>query len=98
MIDTLPCQNAKDIAKDAKLLLCESTYLEEHKELALLHKHLTAKQAALIAQEAGAHQLVLTHFSARYINLKPFEEEAKAIFPNTIVADDLMVIPFIKSP
>lgn len=98
VIDTRQCQNAIDIARNAKLLLCESTYLEEHKELAAKHLHLTAKQAAAIAKEANAHQLVLTHFSARYQNLKGFEIEAREIFPNTLVADDLLTFPLPKSP
>lgn len=97
VIDTLPCQSAIDIAHNASLLLCESTYLEEHKDLAMRHNHLTAKQAATIAKQAGAKELILTHFSARYINLKPFEEEARTIFPNTYVADDFVTFQFHKS-
>lgn len=97
VIDTLPCSNAIEIARGANLLLCESTYLEEHKQLALLHNHLTAKQAALIAKEAGVKQLILTHFSARYQNLKNFEIEARSIFPNTYIADDLITFPFPKT-
>ncbi len=96
VIDTLPCQNAIDIAKDATLFLCESTYAEEHHELARLHNHMTAKQAAAIAKQAGAKTLILTHFSARYQNLKIFEQEARTIFPNTFVADDLEVFQFPK--
>lgn len=96
VIDTLYCPQAIAIAKDASLLLCESTYLEEHKELAHQHKHLTAKQAALIAKEANAKCLILTHFSARYQNLKIFESEARAIFPHTFVADDLLSFSFAK--
>jgi ribonuclease Z len=96
VIDTVPCQSAIDIARNASLFLCESTYLDEHKELAKLHHHLTAKQAALIAKQADAQKLILTHFSARYQNLKAFELEARTIFPNTYVADDLVTFPFPK--
>lgn len=96
-LDTLPCQNAIDIARNANLFLCESTYLDEHKELATLHKHMTAKQAAKIAKEAGAERLILTHFSARYQSLKPFETEARTIFPETYTADDLIIFPFPKT-
>jgi ribonuclease Z len=96
VIDTLPCQHAVDIARGATLFLCESTYLEEHRELALMHNHLTAKQAALIAKEAGVRELILTHFSARYQNVKAFEQEARTIFPPTHAADDLMTFPFPK--
>lgn len=96
VIDTSPCRAAIVAAKDAKLLVCESTYLEAEKALAKKHRHLTAKQAATIAKEAGAQHLILTHFSARYLNLEPFLEEARSIFPNTDVADDLKRFPFPK--
>ncbi len=91
--DTRLCQNAFAIAKDAKLLLCESTYLEEHKTLAKKHFHLTAKQAATIAKDAGAKKLILTHFSARYLKTQDFENEAREIFPNTEAAEDMRVFP-----
>lgn len=94
VIDTTYCKQAVAIAKGAKVLLCESTYLEAEKELAQKHHHLTAKQAARIAKEAGVQQLILTHFSARYQDLEPFALEAKEIFPNTLIAEDLKVLPF----
>lgn len=95
-IDTLPCPNLIRIASHAKIFLCESTYLETHRDLAREHYHLTAKQAAEVAKEAQAQQLVLTHFSARYQDLTDFEKEARAVFPNTVVAEDLKQIPFPK--
>lgn len=97
VIDTRYCKNAIDIAKNVRILLCESTYMEEHKELAYQHFHLTAKQAATIAKEAGAQQLILTHYSARYQNLKDMELEAKEVFPNTHLAEDLKRFPFPKN-
>jgi len=93
-IDTLPCKGLSRVAKGAKLFLCESTYLERHKHLAKQNYHLTAKQAASIAKEAGAQQLVLTHFSARYSEEEEFAKEAREIFPNTVAAEDLKQIPF----
>ena len=94
VIDTKPCQNAIDLAKGAKLLLCESTYLEEHRDLAKSHDHMTAKQAATIAKQAGVQKLILTHFSARYRDLLPFAEEAAEIFPNVDTADDFRRFEF----
>lgn len=96
VIDTLSCRGALDAAKDADLLLCESTYTEEHRDLAQQYLHMTAKQAAEIAKKAGARMLVLTHFSARYLDLDAFLKEARPIFPNTFVAEDLRVFPFPK--
>ena len=94
VIDTRPCTAAVELAKGARLLLCESTYLESERLLALNHHHLTAKEAAQIALQAGAQQLVLTHFSARYRDSALFENEARQLFPNTYAADDLKVFPF----
>lgn len=95
--DTKPCPNTFQIAKDAKILLCESTYLEEHRDLADKHYHLTAKQAATIAKEAQVETLILTHFSARYLNVQDFEKEAREVFPNTLAAEDLKIFPFPRS-
>lgn len=79
-------------------MLCESTYLEEHRHLAESHYHMTAKQAATQALAAGAQQLVLTHFSARYLNSKEFEIEAGKIFPNVTAAEEFRSYPFPKNP
>ena len=98
VIDTRYCQAAIDIAKNARMLLCESTYLEEHADLAYSHHHMTASQAAKIAKEANAKELILTHYSARYLNPKDFENEARVIFKNTHAADDLLTFPFPKNP
>ncbi len=98
VIDTIPCPGALQAAKDATILLCESTYLKEHAHLAKEYLHMTAEEAAHIAKKAGVKLLVLTHFSARYQELDGFEKEARAIFPSTVVADDLKVIPFPKKP
>lgn len=94
VIDTRKCPQAIEIARGAKILLCESTYAEEHADLAYKHFHLTAKQAGEIAKEAGAGQLILTHFSARYQNTRDLEREAREVFPNTHAAEDLKVFPF----
>jgi ribonuclease Z len=34
----------------------------------------------------------MTHFSPRYLNLEELLEEARAIFPNTILANDFLTI------
>ncbi len=96
VIDTRQCPQAIEIAQGAKVLICESTYLEEHRELARDHFHLTAKQAAGIAKKAEVGQLIMTHFSARYTNLFEFEKEAREVFPNSYVAEDLKVFQFPK--
>lgn len=94
VLDTRYCDNALSLAQGAKVLICESTYLEKDKKLAERNYHLTAKQAAFIAKEAGAEQLILTHFSARYQEQELLEKEARELFPNSFAAEDLRVFPF----
>jgi ribonuclease Z len=96
VVDTRPCPNALLLAKDAKILLCESTYSNQEKDLAHEYMHMTATQAAEIAKKAGVELLVLTHFSARYRNVEELGDEARLIFPNTVVAEDCKKIPFPK--
>lgn len=69
------------------LLYHEATFLATEKDLAKKTKHSTAKEAATIAKEAQAGQLVIGHYSNRYANLKSFQIEAQGIFPNTHLAE-----------
>jgi len=96
IVDTRPCPSAATLAKGVKMLLCESTYLDEDKDLAHEYQHMTAKQAAEIALDAGVQTLILTHFSARYRDPEVFEQEARKFFPNLFAADDLKRFPFPK--
>lgn len=93
-IDTLPTANLVALARDASLFICESTYLDRDRDLAQSHMHLTAKQAAGAAKQAGARHLLLTHFSARYQDMGEFAQEAGAIFPRPWIAEDLQSYPF----
>ncbi|MHA2407504.1 MAG: ribonuclease Z [Candidatus Ranarchaeia archaeon] len=87
--DTRPCQSLEELTTGATVLIHDSTYSTEEKSLAELTMHSTAKQAAKTAQEVGVHQLFLTHISARYKQITSLLEEAKTVFPNTIIPDDL---------
>ena len=90
--DTLLTQNCINIAKNADILICESTFASDLKDKAKEYQHLTAQDAALIAKKAKVKQLILTHFSQRYKNASVFEKEARKIFKNTGLAKDFMVI------
>ncbi|MBI4441606.1 ribonuclease Z [Candidatus Woesearchaeota archaeon] len=90
--DTAPCTNAVLLAQDADVLVCEATYAEALKEKAEEYKHMTAKDAALIAQQANVKKLVLTHFSQRYKTTEEIEQDARTYFPNVICAYDFMKI------
>ncbi len=75
-------------ARDADGLVMEATYLAADREIARKHGHITAAEAAQCAREANVKQLFLTHISRRY-NGNIVAAEANAIFPNTIVCNDL---------
>jgi ribonuclease Z len=89
IMDTSPCPGAVALAKDADLLVMEATYTSEHKSLAKLYLHSTAADAADVACRAGARQLALTHFSQRYLNVDQHLQDARRIFANVIVLNDL---------
>ncbi len=92
VMDTRPCENARVLARNADLVVMEATYLDEHVDLAARNGHLTASQAATLADEAGARRLVLSHFSERYDDYGGFAQQAGAIHPDVIAANDLDVI------
>jgi ribonuclease Z len=76
-----------EAVRGADALVIEATYLNEEAEMAVQYGHLTATQAATLAQQADVKQLILTHVSRRY-HEKDIMAEAQAIFPATVVARD----------
>ena len=96
--DTRPCKSTEKAAKGADLLIHESSYSENEKALAKERKHSTAMEAALIAKNAHARKLALTHISARYSDAKALENEARKIFKNTsVLKDGDIIIIYIKN-
>ena len=90
--DTRPCEAGMELASDCDLLIHEATYTEELTAEAREYGHSTAAQAARIASDSGARRLLITHFSTRYPDARPLFEEARAIFPETLLAQDLMEV------
>jgi ribonuclease Z len=88
--DTRPSNHVIQAAENADLLIHEATLAADLKEYAKTVGHSTASEAAQIAQEAQVLSLVLTHISSRYTNTSQLLEEARIIFPNTFVAEDLL--------
>ena len=75
------------IVRGADMLAIEATYLRREADMARHFAHLTAAQAAQLARDADVRRLVLTHISRRYRDAEILEE-ARAIFPETVVARD----------
>lgn len=88
--DTLLCDNCYKIADNTDLLICEATYSSKLVGKSEEYGHMTAKQAAQVANKANVKRLVLIHFSARYKNTQELEEDARTIFDNVICAKDFM--------
>jgi len=90
--DTRPCDNIVKLAEGADILIIEATFGSDLQEKAEEYGHLTAKDAAMLANESGVKKLVLTHFSQRYKNSKELEEDARQVFDNTVAAEDFMKV------
>lgn len=76
-------------AKNANILICESTYLKGQYRKS--DTHLYANEAALIAKNANVEKLVLTHFYPT-LDKQLYLNEAKDFFENTIVAEEGKVL------
>lgn len=96
--DTRKTDNALILAKDADVLVHESTYGQGEGKQARNHYHSTSLQAAEIAKQANVGRLLLTHISARYAgkSANVLAYQARDIFENTRVVNDFDVfeIPY----
>ena len=89
-LDTRPCAGGVALARDANVLVHESTFGDDAHEEARAYAHSTARQAAEIAHDAGCQKLVITHFSSRYddAGVTRLLGEAREVFPRTELAND----------
>jgi len=92
IMDTGLCENAIELAKDSNLLICEATFSSELGDKAESYKHMTAKDAALLANNANAERLIITHISQRYKTTSEILDDAKAVHNNVEVAHDFMKV------
>lgn len=90
--DTRPTKRIIKLAQDADLLIHDATFDDELSERAEEDGHSTPSQAAKIAKAAKVKRLILTHISARYEKPEILVKQARRIFRNVQVAEDLMRI------
>lgn len=90
--DTRPSRRLIELALGADILIHEATFGEELADRADRDGHSTARQAAEVASAAGARSLFLIHISSRYPDASILLEEARGVFPNTAIAEDMMEV------
>lgn len=92
--DTRMFEDLVDHCRSADLLVCEATYSEQDvkgEALAEKHSHMTVEGAARLASRAGVRHLLLNHLSPRF-DAKDLLADAKHIFENVTIAEDLMCV------
>lgn len=87
--DTVFSTKTIALARAADVLLHEATFAEALAEKASAWGHATATDAARVAREAQVGKLFLTHISARYDTFSPLLAEAREIFPESYIAEEL---------
>ncbi|MGH8069134.1 MAG: ribonuclease Z [Candidatus Entotheonellia bacterium] len=89
-LDTRPCPEAARLARDADLLLYDSTLAPGAEQEAGEKGHSTSRQAAVLAKEAGVKRLVLTHISSRYTDARELLMGLEGLHDDIVMARDLM--------
>lgn len=76
-----------DLAKDADILLCESTIVKKQEAFPINH-HLSVEEACRICQLANCKQLILTHlwFESK---IEDYKTEANNYLTNFVIAEEM---------
>ena len=92
--DTRPCEAMVEAARNADILVHESTFSDDDQARALETRHSTAREAGRVAQQAGARRLILTHLSSRYdTDFGRLLAQAREEYPGPVeVAHDGMTV------
>lgn len=86
--DTAYSDVVVEAVKSVDLLYHEATFIELLRDRANKTRHSTAKDAALVAKNAGVGQLLIGHLSARYDSGEDHLKEAKMHFEQVTVVED----------
>ena len=89
--DTCYLPNLHEQLKGVSTLYHESTYGEDRIQSAEKYCHSTARQAAMVARDAGVGKLLIGHYSSRYQDENVLLDEAKKVFENTFLTNEMDV-------
>ena len=87
--DTRYMPRLHEMISGVDTLYHESTYAHDKLESAAKYCHSTAAQAAQVARDAHAGKLLLGHYSARYADENILLEEAKKVFDNSFLTNEM---------
>lgn len=90
--DTRYSEEIIPIIQNVDVLYHEATFLHDLSEMAQHTGHSTALEAARIARKAQVGKLILGHFSNRYQDLSVFTDEARKIFAETYLPQQLIPV------
>ncbi len=87
--DTRPTRSISQHAADSDLFICEGMYGEPDKvEKAKQYKHMTFREAAVLARDADVKELWLTHYSPSLVRPEDYMGQVTEIFPNAFPGKD----------
>lgn len=87
--DTAPCPELASACEGADVLVHEATVASDLQDKAREFGHSTAKDAAELARDSRVGSLYLVHISGRYEEADALLEDARGIFENTTIPNDL---------
>jgi ribonuclease Z len=91
--DSRPTPELARLAREVDLMVCEANYgADEDLPKAIENKHMTFSEAARLARDSSARQLVLTHFSPAIMDPTEYADRATSIFPNTLIGRDHLTL------
>lgn len=90
--DTSYLSGLADRLKGVTCLYHESTYADEDEDKAQKYFHSTARQAAMVARDAGVGRLLLGHYSSKYNTEDVLLQQAKEVFAESSLTSEGMVV------
>ena len=90
--DTCYLPGLADRLKGVTCLYHESTYADEDEDKAQKYFHSTARQAAMVARDAGVGRLLLGHYSSKYNTEDVLLLQAKEVFAESSLTSEGMVV------
>lgn len=90
--DTKYMPDLHKLVSGVDVLYHEATYCDVDIKRAKLYNHSTASQAAKVALQAQVGRLLIGHYSARYDDENVILSEARQVFANTFLTNEMDVI------